>query len=202
MTLAGARRPARGRDRHPRSPLEDPLDAQLRPAVGDAEAARGDGEDARRGRRRAARPAPELGQRSQLGLDQGAVGDEGGGQGGPGAARGLRPRDGRPRSSPRSSAPSAGGGSSPSGSSRTSRNSAGTPSGATSSSSRPCTSSMEPVIELIRGYIETDYDYPSTMGALQGGHRRGLPRDPRRTRAAMRSTRCARPTRSTCAWRR
>jgi phosphohistidine swiveling domain-containing protein len=26
---------------------------------------------------------------------------------------------------------------------------------------------MEPVIELIRGYIETDYDYPSTMGALR-----------------------------------
>jgi phosphohistidine swiveling domain-containing protein len=26
---------------------------------------------------------------------------------------------------------------------------------------------MEPVIELIRGYIETDYDYPSTMGALK-----------------------------------
>ena len=25
---------------------------------------------------------------------------------------------------------------------------------------------MEPVIELVRGYIETDYDYPSTMGAL------------------------------------
>jgi phosphohistidine swiveling domain-containing protein len=26
---------------------------------------------------------------------------------------------------------------------------------------------MEPVVELIRGYIETDYDYPSTMGALK-----------------------------------
>jgi len=26
---------------------------------------------------------------------------------------------------------------------------------------------MEPVVELIRGYIETDYDYPSTMGALR-----------------------------------
>jgi phosphohistidine swiveling domain-containing protein len=26
---------------------------------------------------------------------------------------------------------------------------------------------MEPVIELIRGYIETDYDYPTTMGALK-----------------------------------
>ena len=26
---------------------------------------------------------------------------------------------------------------------------------------------MEPVIELIRGYIETDYDYPATMGVLR-----------------------------------
>ena len=26
---------------------------------------------------------------------------------------------------------------------------------------------MEPVIELIRGYVETDYDYPATMGALR-----------------------------------
>ncbi|HEY7025756.1 MAG TPA: PEP-utilizing enzyme [Candidatus Limnocylindrales bacterium] len=26
---------------------------------------------------------------------------------------------------------------------------------------------MEPVVELVRGYIETDYDYPSTMGALR-----------------------------------
>ncbi|MBA2557335.1 MAG: PEP-utilizing protein [Chloroflexi bacterium] len=26
---------------------------------------------------------------------------------------------------------------------------------------------MEPVIELVRGYVETDYDYPSTVGALQ-----------------------------------
>ncbi|MGH2445975.1 MAG: PEP-utilizing enzyme, partial [Candidatus Limnocylindria bacterium] len=26
---------------------------------------------------------------------------------------------------------------------------------------------MEPLIELVRGYIETDYDYPATMGALQ-----------------------------------
>src|SRR4051794_19242739 len=26
---------------------------------------------------------------------------------------------------------------------------------------------MEPIVELVRGYIETDYDYPSTMGALR-----------------------------------
>ena len=31
---------------------------------------------------------------------------------------------------------------------------------------------MEPVVELIRGYIETDYDYPSTMGALATTSRR------------------------------
>ena len=82
MSPAGSRRPARGRDRHPRSPLEDPLDAQLRPAVGDAQSAGGDGEDARPRRRRTAGPPPELGQRPQLGLDPRAVGDEAGGQGG------------------------------------------------------------------------------------------------------------------------
>ena len=37
---------------------------------------------------------------------------------------------------------------------------------------------MEPVVELIRGYIETDYDYPSTMGALRRTSRR------RRTRSS------------------
>ena len=73
----GRRRlPPRGRDRHPRSPLEDPLDAQLRPALGDAQAARGDGEDARQRRRGAPRPAPELGLGPQLGLDRGALADE------------------------------------------------------------------------------------------------------------------------------
>ena len=68
--------PPRGRDRHPRPPLEDPLDAQLRPAVGDAQPAGGDGEGPRRGRRGAARAAAELGLGSQLGLDRGAVADE------------------------------------------------------------------------------------------------------------------------------
>ena len=67
---------ARGRDRHPRPPLEDPLDAQLRPAVGDAEPAGGDGEDPRIDRRGAPRPAPELGVGPQLGLDRVAVADE------------------------------------------------------------------------------------------------------------------------------
>ena len=69
-----AGRPARGRHRHPRPALEDPLDAQLRPAVGDAEPARGHGEDPRLGRRGAARPAAELGRGPQLGLRRGACG--------------------------------------------------------------------------------------------------------------------------------
>ena len=38
---------ARGRDRHPRPALEDPLDAELRPAVRDAQPAGGHGADAR-----------------------------------------------------------------------------------------------------------------------------------------------------------
>ena len=51
-SLRRARRPARGRDRRPRPPLEDPLDAQLRPVLGH------DGPE-RRGRGgRAARPTP------------------------------------------------------------------------------------------------------------------------------------------------
>ena len=73
----GRRRlPPRGRDRHPRSPLEDPLDAQLRPAVGDAQPPGGDGADARLGRRAAPGPPPELGLGSELGLDRGALADE------------------------------------------------------------------------------------------------------------------------------
>ena len=44
--------PARGRDRRPRPPLEDPLDAQLRAVLGDDGAQRG------RRRRSAARPSP------------------------------------------------------------------------------------------------------------------------------------------------
>ena len=100
MTLAETATPPRGRDRHPRSPLEDPLDAQLRPAVGDAQPARGDGADARLGRRGAAGPAPELGLGPQLGLDRGALADEERGPRRPRAARGLRARGRRRRSRP------------------------------------------------------------------------------------------------------
>ena len=90
----GARLPARGRDRHPRSPLEDPLDAQLRPAVRDAQPAGGHGEDARQDQRAAPRAPPELGQGPQLGLDRGPLEDEGGGEGRPGARRHLQGRHG------------------------------------------------------------------------------------------------------------
>ena len=140
MSLAELAVRARGRDRHPRPPLEDPLDAQLRPAVGDAQPAGGDGADARRRRRGAAGPAPELGLGPQLGLDRGAVADEERGPRRRRAAHGVRAPATAPRSPPRCGRRTAAGGSSPSGSSRTSASSAGTPSGATSSSSRPCAS--------------------------------------------------------------
>ena len=55
-SLRRAGGPARGRDRRPRPPLEDPLDAQLRPVLGhDGPERRGRG-GARRGRPGAARP--------------------------------------------------------------------------------------------------------------------------------------------------
>ena len=38
---------------------------------------------------------------------------------------------------------------------------------------------MEPVIELVRGYIETNYDYPQTISRARGRHRRGRQGDPR-----------------------
>ena len=89
------RLPPRGRDRRPRSTLEDPLDAQLRPAVGDPQPARGHGEAPRPGRRAAARAAPELRLGPQLGLDRGALADEERGPRRPRAAGRLRGRGGR-----------------------------------------------------------------------------------------------------------
>ncbi len=68
--------PARGRDRYPRSPLEDPLDAQLRPALGDAQPARGDGAGPRPGRRGTPGSPPEFGVGPQLGFDRGPLADE------------------------------------------------------------------------------------------------------------------------------
>ena len=59
---------------------------------------------------------------------------------------------------------------------------------------------MEPVIELVRGYIETDYDYPKTIARPGGRHRRRRRGDPRGPRGRRRSRRCGPPTRSTCGW--
>ena len=73
--------PSRGRHRHARPPLEDPLDAELRAAQRDAQPQGGHGEDARQGRRGPPGPAPELRRRPELGQDPGPLGDEGGGQG-------------------------------------------------------------------------------------------------------------------------
>ena len=131
--------PARGRDRHPRPPLEDPLDAQLRPALGDARSPRGHGEDARHGRRGAAGAAPELRLGPQLGLDRGALADEERGPDDAELRAAFAPED-RARSRAPWRRPTAAAASSPSASSPTSASSAGTPSGATSSSSRPSAS--------------------------------------------------------------
>ena len=174
---AGARDAARGRDRHPRPPLEDPLDAQLRPAVGDAQPAGGHGEGPRRRRRGAAGAAAELGVGPQLGLDRSAVADEERGPGRPGAAAGVR---GRRREGDR---------------------------GASAASERgrrfideriepyqrefgwhavwshefifpTVREEMEPVLELVRGYLDTDYDYPTAIDAMRrtSRRRRGDPR--------------------------
>ena len=95
-----AGRPPRGRHRHARPPLEDPLDAELRAAQRDAQPQGGHAGDARQDRRRPPRPPPELRRRPQLGQDPRPVGDEGGGQGRRRAAgrlrQGRRDRD-RPR---------------------------------------------------------------------------------------------------------
>ncbi len=66
-SLRRARRPARGRDRHPRPSLEDPLDAQLRPVLLHAGAQRDDRGGQGRGRPEPRRPAPELGRRTATG---------------------------------------------------------------------------------------------------------------------------------------
>ena len=91
-----------------------------------------------RGRPGARRAAAELGRRPQLGLDRGALADEGGGQGRPRAApppsRGDTAADVVARARRRRSAAAA---SSRSGSARTGRSSATRRSGRTSSSTRP-----------------------------------------------------------------
>ena len=110
---ARARDPARGRDRRPRPALEDPLDAQLRPVLLDHGAERDDRGGPRRGRPGAPGPPAVLRRGPQLGLDRGALEDEGGDQGRRRAARRLRGRrDRRRRRRARSRAPSAAGASS------------------------------------------------------------------------------------------
>ena len=196
-----ARDAARGRDRHPRPPLEDPLDAQLRAAVGDPQPAGGHGEGPRRGRRGAARTAPELRLRPQLGLDRGAVADEERGPRRPRAAGGVR---GRRREGDRGRAPrpaTAAGGSSTSGSSPTSASSAGTPCGATSSSSRRFASRWSRCSSW-----SAATSTPTTTTRRRSTRCAGTSRRRRRRSSmgsrARRSTRCAPPTRSTCGWRR
>ena len=95
--LPGDGRAARGRDRHPRPPLEDPLDAELRPVRLHPGPERPDGEAQGRRRRRADGPPAELGGRPQLGLDRGPLEDEGGDQGRPRPGRRVRGRHRRRR---------------------------------------------------------------------------------------------------------
>ena len=60
---------------------------------------------------------------------------------------------------------------------------------------------MEPVIELVRGYLASDYDFPSAIEAM----RRDIEAASREILDGLtgeRSRRCAPPTQSTCAWRR
>ena len=194
-------RPPRGRHRHARPSLEDPLDAELRAAQRDAQPPCGDGEDPRQDRRGPAGPAPELGQRPQLGQDPGPLGDEGGGQGRPGPVRHLR---GAGRHRDRA--------------------------GAQGQRARPpvhrrAGGALPEGVRLARG-LEPRVHLPE----LPGGHDPGRPADPRPVRVglrlpdqdrgpgrptstrrrsrssrgsrARRSRRCAPPTRSTSRWRR
>ena len=164
----------RGRDRRPRPPLEDPLDAQLRAVLRDDGAERDDRGGEGRGRPGAPRPPAELGRGPQLGLDRGALADEGGDQGRRRAARGVPGRHRRRRAPrarglrarpplPRRAARA-----------RTGRSSATRRSGRTSSSFPTWKENPAPIVEAVRGYLETDYDYPA---AIAGG-----PRRPRRRR--------------------
>ena len=61
---------------------------------------------------------------------------------------------------------------------------------------------MEPVLELVRGYLATDYDFPSAIEAMRRRHRGRLARDPRRADRRGARGDAARRTPSTCGWRR
>ena len=94
---ARPRDPARGRDRHPRPRVEDPLDAQLRPVLLDDGAERDDRGGPRRGRPGAHGPAPVVRRGPQLGLRRGPLEDEGGDPGRRRAPRDIRGRRDRGR---------------------------------------------------------------------------------------------------------
>ena len=165
LVAARAGGAARGRDRHPRPPLEDPLDAQLRPVRVDDEPQRGD----RGGRRRHRADGPPAVQRRgpQLGRDRGPVELQGGGQGRRRAARRVRGRHRGRRGRARSRAPTAAGASSPSASRPTS-----TTFGYKSMWShefiyRLWAEDPAPIIEAIRGYVATDYDYPANLQSVR-----------------------------------
>ena len=115
----------------------------------------------------ARRPAAELGRRPQLGLDRGALADEGGGQGRRRAARARSRARPPPACCGRSRGPSAAGASSTSGSIRIAGSSATRRSGRTSSSTRPGARTRRRSSRPIRGYLETDYDYPATLAAVK-----------------------------------
>ena len=159
--------PARGRDRRARPRLEDPLDAQLRPVLLHDRAQRDDRAGARRSRPGAHGPPAVVGRGSQLGLDRGPLEDEGGDRRRRRAARDLRVgRDGRATSCGALDA-----------SERGRR--------FVSEQLRPHQQAFgykaiwshefafktwvenpAPIIEAIRGYLATDYDYPANIKAV------------------------------------
>ena len=95
--LALPRGAARGRARRPRPPLEDPLDAEFRAVLGDGRAERDDRRGQGRRRPEPRRPPARARPRSQLGLDRGALANEGDGEGRRGAAQCVHGRHGRRR---------------------------------------------------------------------------------------------------------
>ena len=139
----------------------------------------------------AAGPAPELGLGPQLGLDRGAVADEERGPRRRRAARGVRGPSDAPRS--------------PTALRATDR-------GRRFIAERvepyqrefgwhavwshefifpTVREQMEPVLDLVRDYLASDYDFPTAIEAMRRGHRGRLARDPRRAdrRGARRDAR-------------
>ena len=61
---------------------------------------------------------------------------------------------------------------------------------------------MGPVLELVRGYLDTDYDYPSAIEAMRRDIEAASRGDPGRAHRRGPGGDARRPTRSTCGWRR